>query len=143
MTYTTNLELCLSAIPLWQRLLTPCDRGIEIDYNTLFCDLATQPYVGLNGYKGNWIYLSISPLHTGKDPVPSHALFKSYKSSKWQGSEDFFRGIYMQEKDGTACSAHLECIAICAVEIQLFQIAQNFTNVSHLTSQTTYPRSRA
>ena len=48
-TYTTNLELCFSAIPLWQHLLTPCDKGIEIDYNTLFCDLATQPYVGLNG----------------------------------------------------------------------------------------------
>ena len=67
-TYTKNLELCLSAIPLWQRLLTPCDRGIEIDYNMLFCDLATQPYVVLNGYKSKWIYSSTSPLHTGKDP---------------------------------------------------------------------------
>ena len=67
-TYTTNLELCLSAIPLWQRLLTPCDRGIEIDYNTLFCDLATQPYIGLNGYKSKWIHSSTSPLHTGRDP---------------------------------------------------------------------------
>ena len=47
--------------------------------------------------------------------------------------QDFF---YMLDKDGTACSAHLECIAICAVEILLFQNAQNFTKVSHLTSQT-------
>ena len=47
--YTTNLELCLSAIPMWQHLLTQCDRGIAIDHNALFCDLATQPYVGLNG----------------------------------------------------------------------------------------------
>ena len=44
--------------------------------------------------------------------------------------------VYMLDKDGTACSAHLECIAICAVEILLFQNAQNFTKVSHLTSQT-------
>ena len=43
--------------------------------------------------------------------------------------QDFF---YMLDKDGTACSAHLECIAICAVEILLFQNAQNFTKVSHL-----------
>ena len=49
--------------------------------------------------------------------------------------QDFF---YMLDKDGTACSAHLECIAICAVEIHvlLFQNAQNVTKVSHLTSQT-------
>ena len=47
--------------------------------------------------------------------------------------QDFF---YMLDKDGTACSAHLECIAIGAVEILLFQNAQNFTKVSHLTSQT-------
>ena len=47
--------------------------------------------------------------------------------------QDFF---YMLDKDGTACSAHLECIAICAVEILLFQNAQNVTKVSHLTSQT-------
>ena len=47
---------------------------------------------------------------------------------------------YILDKDGTACSAHLECIAICAVEILLFQNAQNFTKVSHLTSQTTYSR---
>ena len=59
------------------------------------------------------------------------------------GSEDFFRGsdfeflfntvqmfvdqqdfFNMLDKDGTACSAHLECIAICVVEIQLFQNAQ-------------------
>ena len=45
--------------------------------------------------------------------------------------QDFF---YLLDKDGTACSAHLECIAICAVEILLFQNAQNFTKVSHLTS---------
>ena len=32
--------------------------------------------------------------------------------------QDFF---YMLDKDGTACSAHLECIAICAVEILLFK----------------------
>ena len=47
--------------------------------------------------------------------------------------QDFF---YMLDKDGTECSAHLECIAICAVEILLFQNAQNVTKVSHLTSQT-------
>ena len=47
--------------------------------------------------------------------------------------QDFF---YMLDKDGTACSAHLECIAICAVEILLFQNAQNVTKISHLTSQT-------
>ena len=35
--------------------------------------------------------------------------------------QDFF---YMLDKDGTACSADLECIAICAVEILLFQNAQ-------------------
>ena len=40
-----------------------------MDYNTLFCDLATQPYVGLDGYKGKWIYSSTSPIHTGRDPV--------------------------------------------------------------------------
>ena len=34
-----------------------------------FCDLATQPYVGLDGYKSKWIYSSTSPLHTGRDPV--------------------------------------------------------------------------
>ena len=49
--------------------------------------------------------------------------------------QEFF---YMLDKDGTACNAHFECIAICAVEIQLFQKAQNFTKVSYLTSQTTY-----
>ena len=43
--------------------------------------------------------------------------------------QDFF---YMLDEDGTACSAHLECIAICAVEILLFQNAQNFTKVSRL-----------
>ena len=47
--------------------------------------------------------------------------------------QDFF---YMLDKDGTACSAHFECIAICAVEILLFQNAQNVTKVSHLMSQT-------
>ena len=47
--------------------------------------------------------------------------------------QDFF---YMLDKDGTTCSAHHECIAICAVEILLFQNAQNFTKVSHLTTQT-------
>ena len=54
--------------------------------------------------------------------------------------QDFF---YMLDKDGTACSAHFECIAICAVEILLFQNAQNFTKVSHLTSQTTYSKAQA
>ena len=47
--------------------------------------------------------------------------------------QEFF---YMLDKDGTAYSALLECIAICAVEILHFQNAQNFTKVSHLTSQT-------
>ena len=46
------------------------------------------------------------------------------------------RFLYMLDKDGTAYNAHLECIAICAVDIQLFQSAQNFTKVSHLTSHT-------
>ena len=47
--------------------------------------------------------------------------------------QDFF---HMLDEDGTACSAHLECIAICAVEILPFQNAQNVTKVSHLMLQT-------
>ena len=82
----------LTAIPLWQHLITPCDRGIEIDCNMLFCDLATQPYVWLNSYKNKWIYSSTSPLHTGKDPVAITCSVQELKSSKWHGSENFFRG---------------------------------------------------
>ena len=39
--------------------------------------------------------------------------------------------LYMLDKDGTACSAHLECIPICAVEILLFQNAQKSAILRH------------
>ena len=72
MTYTTNLELCFQQYLYGSVYSLHVTEVYKLTTIRCFCDLATQPYVGLNEYKGKWIYSSNSPLHTGRNSIVMH-----------------------------------------------------------------------